>query len=70
MLLKIRNFICMPILMIGAHLWQPAFDKGTRDDYDSLTLSEKIGYHMMAWYIINGKLMESVTIGIDDLMKD
>lgn len=68
MLLKLRNFIGAPIGKIGAHLWQPAFDKGTQDNYDRLTLSEKIGYHLMAWYIIKGKLMNTEELSFDELM--
>lgn len=68
MMLKLRNIMCAPIGMIGPHLWQPAFDKGTQDNYDSLTLSEKIGYHLMAWYIVKGKLMTTSEMNFDEFI--
>ena len=55
MLLKIRNFVCFPIGFIGAMMWNSAFKKGTQDNYDNLTFLEKMGYNMMAWYVIKGK---------------
>ena len=58
MLLKIRNFVCFPIGFIGAMMWNSAFKKGTQDNYDNLTFLEKMGYNMMAWYVIKGNLIK------------
>ena len=60
MLLKIRNFVCFPIGFIGAMMWEPAFKKGTQDNYDDLTFLEKVGYNLIAWYLIEGGYMEKI----------
>ena len=68
MLLKIRNLVCFPIGYIGAIMWNSAFKKGTQDNYDDLTFLEKVGFNMMAWYIIKGGLIETTEeISIDEL---
>lgn len=43
----IRAIIGVPIAKIGAYLWQPAFDKGYEDNYDQLTILEKLGFNLM-----------------------
>ena len=69
MLLKIRNFVCFPIGFIGAMMWNPAFKRGTFDNYDDLTFLEKVGFNIMAWYIVKGGLIKNrEEIDFDELM--
>lgn len=66
MLLKIRNFVCFPIGFVGAMMWNSAFKKGTQDNYNDLTFFEKVGFNIMAWYIIKGGLIKTMEeIGLD-----
>lgn len=42
----LKNNFGYILAKIGAKMWQPAFDKGYVEDYNRLTVSEKIGYEL------------------------
>lgn len=51
----------LAITMIGARLWQPAFNEDRADNYKALKFKEKLGYHIVALGIkMTGVKLEDV----------